>query len=294
MTNPLRVYLNGQMLDAAEARISPFDRGFLFGDGVYEGIRFFGGRGVGMRQHIERLRRSLEAIRITGFDAASIEGITERVIDELGSGDAMLYIQVTRGTEIPRRHAPGRGLEPTVFSFATPAPAISDLNEPLLRRISLQPDLRWKRCDIKSVNLLGNVLALDEAVRHGFHEAVMVRNGLVSEGSMTTVFAVDGRVLLTPPVDVEPSILHGVTRHMILELAEDLGLTTAVRPIPSDSLLEADEVFIASSSRLIDAVVGVDDRTIGQGTPGDVTTSLLLALRDRIAAELGLALRSSR
>lgn len=282
------------MLDAAKAKISPFDRGFLFGDGVYEGIRFFDGRGVGMRQHIERLRRSLDAIRIGNFDARSIEGITARVIDELGTGDAMLYLQVTRGTEVPRRHAPGSGLTPTVFAFATPAPSISELNEPLPRRISLQPDMRWKRCDIKSVNLLGNVLALDEAVRQGFHEAVMVRDGHVSEGSMTTVFAVANGVLITPPVDVEPSILHGITRHMLLELAPDLDLSTAVRPIPVEELLGAEEVFIASSSRLIDAVVEVDHRLIGRGLPGAITTRLLLGLRDRIAAELGLALRSSR
>lgn len=290
----MRVYLNGQMVDAKDATISPFDRGFLFGDGVYEGIRFFGGHGVGMDLHVERLRRSLAAIRLTGFEADSIRDITRRVIDELDTGDAMLYLQVTRGTEIPRRHAPGDGLTPTVFSFAAKAPALHELTDPNPKRAGLQPDLRWKRCDIKSTNLLGNVLALDEATRQGAHEAILIRDGFISEGSMTTVFIVRDDTLITPPVDVEPSILHGVTRNMLLSLAPDLNLDVEVRPMPVTEFRLADEVFIASSSRLIDAVVTVDDEPVGDGQPGRVTRSLLDAIRDRIAAELGVALPSSR
>lgn len=235
----------------------------------------------------------MQSIGIEGFDAGDVPGIAQQVLHALGTGDAMLYLQVTRGVEIPRRHSPGKGLSPTVFSFATAAPSLEELDQPQGRLVKLEEDLRWRRCDIKSTNLLGNVLAIRSATLDGCDEAILVRDGMVTEGSMTTVFLIRNGVVMTPPVGIEPSILHGITRHMLLEIAPTLDLRTDVRSVAINELLTGDEVFVASSSRLIDAVVSIDGQPIGQGEPGPVTRRLFAALREQIAVDHGVALPSS-
>lgn len=291
----MRVWLNGTIVDAAEARISPFDRGFLFGDGVYEGIRFFAGQGVGMDLHIARLQRSLQLIRLDGFRADELATICEALIRAAGTPDAMVYFQITRGVHMPRTHLPNRNPSPppTVFAYAAAAPSLDELTAPLPRRAITRPDLRWHRCDIKSTNLLANILAIDEAHEHGVDEAILHRDGWVSEGTMTNVFIVRGDVLITPPVDVEPSILHGVTRAMLLERAVNAGVRAQIRPIALDELHDAEEVMIASSRRLLDGVVEVDGHPVGTGSIGPVTTRLFAAMRDDLAVRFGVALHSS-
>ncbi len=188
----MRVWLNGEIMEETEARVSPFDRGFLYGDGVYEGIRFFNRVGVGMDLHVERLRKSLDAAKITGFDADDLRGICGALLDDAGSGDAMIYAQITRGVQFPRFHLPPEEITPTVFAYATVAPALEELGEPVKRVCITVEDQRWKRCEIKCISLMANVLAIIEADLQGADEPIFQRQGMIGEGAMTNVFIVIG------------------------------------------------------------------------------------------------------
>jgi D-alanine transaminase len=290
----MRVWLNGAIMDESEARVSPFDRGFIFGDGVYEGIRFFNGVGVGMDLHIERLRRSLASIGIRGFDADSLSSICDALLADGGLADAMVYLQVTRGVQSPRQHLPVPGLRPTVFGYAAAAPSLEDLAGPSVRSCITLEDIRWHRCEIKCTSLLANVLGVMEADRRGVDEPIFCRNGLVGEGAMTNVLLVRDGVLVTPPLDGDPPILHGVTRAIILDVAPAMvpgGVDE--RPVAVDELHTADEVMIASSRRLLDSIGRIDGVAIGEGGVGPVATALLAALKWHLAAACGMTLHST-
>lgn len=273
----------GRFVEPHEATVSVLDRGFLFGDAVYEVVRSYDGRLWAMERHLRRLRNSLRAIDLSAADAAEIGEAIREAYRRSGLPQAMVYLQVTRGAAASRRHAYTRDLRPTVLVM------VSDIS-PLVARINWEgepvvtaPDTRWRRCDIKSTNLLANTLAQTWALEQGAHEAVFVdADGCITEGSSTATFCVErGAVLATP---LGPQILASVTREFAAEVAHDLGLPFRQERIPVARFRAAEEVFIASTVHEICPVVSVDGRQIGDGRPGPVTRRLMAGYRARVKA----------
>jgi D-alanine transaminase len=278
-------YLNGEWLPLASARISPLDRGFLFADGVYEVVPVHRGRPFRLRQHLERLDDSLTAIRLRNpHDHAGWHAILEQLASTAGEHELLLYVQVTRGAEYGRNHPFPAAATPTVFAFASPypVPAAATL-ERGLRAVTL-PDIRWDRCDIKSIALLGNVLLRQEATDRGADEALLVRDGLLLEGSSSSVFLCIGGTLVTPPNDHR--ILPGTSRDAVLELA-DGWLPSQICPVEAREISNCDEVWIASAGRGVLPVTSVDGEPVGEGTPGPLWQEMHARLQrhlDDIAA----------
>lgn len=276
------VYLNGQYLPLEEARVPVEDRGFLFADGLYEVIRVYNGRIFALEPHLRRLADGLRALRIgfTGLD--QLGPIAERLLDQNGlrSGDATLYIQVTRGAA-PRAHAfPSPDVPPTVYVAARPfTPYPAAYYENGVKAITV-PDTRWTRCDIKTVSLVANVLANQQAKEAGAFEALFVRDGVVIEGSHSNLFAVYGDTLVTYPAS--NYILAGITRSIVLDIAAELGIPVRQGPILADQLFAAGELFLSGTTTEVMPVVQVDGRPIADGRPGPVTQRIQRAFRERI------------
>ena len=297
----MKVWLNGDIIEAAEARISPFDRGFLFGDGVYEGIAYFNGQPVEMAAHLSRLQASLEALRIP-FDIDEIESIGRQLLEaeskntqsNITARNAFLYLQITRGCEIPRRHAPSQNLSPTVFAQLTPLPALKDIDLEQ-RRLTIRPEIRWQHCDIKSLNLLGNIMSIVHAENTAADEVIFERDGMITEGAKTSVFVVRHESVITPPLDAGCGfpILPGVMRQAIIDVVKQADIAIEERAVTVEECTSADEIFIASSRRLMDAVIGVDGRAISGSQPGKLTTSIFELLKKRVAAACDINLHSS-
>jgi D-alanine transaminase len=274
------VFFNGDYLPRADVRVSPDDRAFLFADGVYEVARFYGGHPFRMDDHVRRLARSLAAVRIEGFQAGAFPAIARHLVRENGleGADATCYLQVSRGAA-PRRHAfPPAGTPPTVYAFAAPCASPPERWTGGVA-VVLVPDQRWSRCDVKSTALLANVLANQAAQEAGAEEAVFVRDGFVTEGSHTNVAAVLDGVLATHPEG--PYILPGVTRRVVLELCDELGLPFEERRFAAADLPRAEEVVLLSTTSEVLPVVAVDGRPVGEGAPGPVAQRLLEAFRAR-------------
>lgn len=276
------VYLNGEYLPHSEARVPVDDRGFLFADGVYEVARVYDGRAFLLHEHLRRLANGLRAIEIAFEDIDRLTLVVERLLHEndLGSSDATVYIQVTRGAA-PRKHAfPTEGTRPTVYVTARPfvshPPAHFDEGVAAITA----PDTRWSRCDIKSVSLLPNVLANQRAKAAGAFEALFVRDGVVVEGSHSNLFAVVDGALVTYPVS--NYILPGITRRLVLDLAAELGIEAQQGFILAERLHDVDELFLSGTTTEVMPVVSVDGRRIGDGRPGPVAQRLQLAYREQI------------
>lgn len=267
MAEPLsQCYLNGEYVALRDARISPLDRGFLFGDSVYEVLPVFGDRMFLFGEHFDRLARSLREIRLENpHTHAQWQGILEQLIARNGGGDMYLYVQVTRGMEYGRNHSFPAVVTPNVFAMASPLPVFTDEQRVNgLSAITVQ-DFRWGRCDIKTTALLANVLLKQQAADAGANETLIVRDGEVLEGSSTSVLIVSGGVLITPPNSHR--ILPGTTRDAALSLATGV-MPVEVRSIPIDELRAADEVWIAAATRDVLPVTRVDGAPIGTGRPG--------------------------
>jgi D-alanine transaminase len=268
------VYLNGRFLPENEAAISPLDRGFLFGDAIYEVVRCDRGRPYRLAEHVQRMRDGLTAIRLN----ASVDffgPVAERLLAEnrLSDADAFVYAQVSRGAA-PRYHAfPPEGTTPTVFAFAraTDPPPPPDGGKAILLT-----DERWGRCDIKSVNLLPNVLAAQKARDAGAMDAILVRDGFALEGTKANLFIAAKGILRTAPNG--PRILPGVTRTAAIEAARRLGLTVEERAFTLEEMFTAQEVFFASTTLWTYPLVSIEGRTIGNGKPGPVVRMLKEAL----------------
>jgi D-alanine transaminase len=277
----MQVYLNGSYSEHSQATVSVDDRGFLFADGVYEVIRIYGGRAFLGDPHMTRLRAGLDALLIRNAAIADLPSVWERLIDANGvSGDGTVYIQVTRGAA-PRKHAfPSPDTEPTVYVAAKPFkqhPA-----EYFTRGVGAITvgDTRWSRCDIKSVSLLPNVLANQQAHAAGAFEALYERDGVLIEGSHSNLFGVVGDTLVTYPSS--NYILTGITRNLVLELARDLGIPTAERPIYTDRLNDIQELFLSGTTTEVLPVTTLDGKPVGDGSVGDITRQLKDAYRQRI------------
>ncbi len=272
------VYLNGEYVPHEDARVSVDDRGFLFADGVYEVVRVYAGRPYLMDDHMERMRRGLNSLRIRYDDMDAIDRAARRLLDENGvGGDGTIYVQVSRGAA-PRRHAfPGKDTRPTVYVAAqeyTNHPEDYWLDG--VDAITI-PDNRWARCDIKSIALLPNVMANQAAHADGAFEALFVRDGVVLEGSHSNLWGVYRDRLLTYPAS--NYILPGITRARVFELAGELGIPAREGMIYREDLFELDELFLSGTTTEIMPVVRVDGREIVDGEPGPVTRRLLDAFR---------------
>ncbi len=269
MAEPLPLcYLNGEYVALRDARISPLDRGFLFGDSVYEVLPAFGGRMFLFREHFDRLARSLREIRLENpHTHTEWLDILEQLIARNSGSDMYLYVQVTRGMEYGRNHAFPSVVRPGVFVMASPLPVFTEEHRTNgLSAITVE-DFRWGRCDIKTTALLANVLMKQQAADAGASEALIVRDGEVLEGSSTSVFIVANGVLRTPPNN--HSILPGTTREAALALATGV-MPVEIRKIPLEELRRADEVWISSATRDVLPVTRIDGMAVGTGRPGPV------------------------
>ncbi len=284
----MRVYLNGRYVDSEQATVSVTDRGFLFGDGIYDVVRGAGGELIEVDRHLRRLARGVRELRITLDDARieELRHISRTLLRENRlDGDALVYWQVTRGTA-PRTHQfPPAGTPPTVLASASPVALPHALRTRGASVITV-PDMQWARCDIKSVNLLPNIMAKQEAVEAGCDEAVFVREGVIMEGASSAVFLqLDGE-LRTHPLTTR--ILPSISRELVMEIAAELNVPVREFPVLERDLPRATEMFIASTYNDIMPVVRVDARAIGTGRPGPVTQQLYTAFAERIGAVAGV------
>lgn len=255
------VYLNGEFLPLNQAKVSVMDRGFLFGDGVYEVIPVYGGRPLRLDEHMERLASSLRGIRMTPpLSNAEWSTVFSRLIQ--GAHDQSIYLQVTRGVAPKRDHAIPSDIEPTVFAMCT---AIAPLPVDGICTITVD-DIRWDWCHIKAITLLSNVLLRQEAIDRGCAEAILVRDGYAIEGAASNLFVLVDGVLVTPPKSKQ--LLPGITRDLVLELAVQHGIPASERQITLDELKTAQEVWMTSSTREIMPVIELDGAPVGSGSPG--------------------------
>ena len=270
MAEPLPIcHLNGEWPALREARISPLDRSFLFGDGVYEVVPVFEGRPFRFAEHFDRLSRSLAALRIRDpHTRDDWRALVRELMQRNGGGDMYVYVQVSRGAEYGRNHAPFPDVPPTVFAFCAPLPkpSAAQLQEGL--QCVTAPDIRWARCDIKSVALLGNVMQRQLSAEIGAHETILIKDGKMMEASASTVHVVLRGVIITPPNSNE--ILPGTTRSVVEELADRLGVPRQTRPVSEAELRSAEEVWLASATRNVSAVTRIDGAPVGDGRPGPV------------------------
>jgi D-alanine transaminase len=267
------VFLNGSFLPEGDAKVPIMDRGFLFADGVYEGTGVLGGRLIDNDAHLERLERSLREVRIANpFSREEWTRIEEELVRRNGLDEGFLYLQVTRGVAERDFLFPKEAV-PTVAMF-TQAKAI--VHSPLAETgiaVATVPDLRWKRRDIKSLSLLAQVLAKQQAAEAGAQEAWMVEDGVVTEGGSSSAFIItkSGAIVARP---LSNAILPGITRKAILHLAEETGLTIEERPFTLEEAFDAAEAFNTSASTFILPVVRIDGRPVGDGRPGALTSRL--------------------
>ena len=265
-----KVYLNGEFLDPERARISPMDRGFLFADGVYEVIPAFNGVLFRLDAHLQRLERSLAEVSIANpHDRAGWRRLCEEMVAANGGGNLSVYLQITRGVADKRDHAfPDPPVAPTVFltSAPIPVPAADSLHQTRGAAAITLADTRWARCDIKSISLLPNILLRQQAVASGAVEAVLLREGLVTEGAASNVFTVHNGEVSTPPHSAR--ILGGITRDLVVELCREHGIPVAEREIPEARLHDADEIWVSSSTKDVVPITRLNDRPVGDGRPG--------------------------
>jgi D-alanine transaminase len=259
-------YLNGEFVPLSKARISPLDRGFIFGDGVYEVIPVYGRRVFRLEGHMQRLDRSLEGIRLPNpHSHQQWAEIIRELIRRSPHEDQSLYLQVTRGVA-KRDHAFPKNVAPTVFlmtgPLSVPAPEVVDTGVVAVTLL----DNRWLRCDLKTIALLPNVLLRQQAVDAGAVEAVLLRDGFLTEGAASNIFAVKDGVLLVPPKS--HLILPGITYDVILELAQEHGMPCEIREVSEAELRSAQELWLASSTREVLAITRLDGTPVGDGRPG--------------------------
>jgi D-alanine transaminase len=264
--------LNGAFGPLDEARVPVEDRGYLFGDGVYEVIRTYGGAPFLLDAHLDRLFRSMGEISIApDWDRDTLAGRIYEALRRAGHPEAKVYVQVTRGVA-PREHAFPR-VPPTTLVTVTAIHPLSEAQRTGGVSVITTPDIRWGRCDIKSLNLLPNVMARQAAAEAGAFEAVFVSSdGTVQEGAGSNVLAVIDGTLVTPPLG--PRILAGVSRAHLLDLAAREGIPVAERPLSAAALRSADEVLLTGTTIEVVGVVRVDGRVVGDGAPGPVTRRL--------------------
>lgn len=278
MNNIDLVYLDGKFLPAKDAKISPFDRGFIFGDGIYEVIPVFGGQGFRLAEHLQRLTNNLAAISITNpHTQDQWIGIINNLIDNVVTNfpdviDQMVYIQITRGVA-PRDHAFPGNIPPTVFAYADTAPVTkSEYTEHGASAITCA-DNRWQRCEIKATSLLANVLLRQQAAEANVTEAILIRDNFLTEGAASNIFIVKDKLIRTPPKSEQ--ILPGITRDLLVELIKKSKFTGEETMITEQELLDADEIWMTSSVKEILPVTMLNGNKVGNGPAGPVYKNIL-------------------
>jgi D-alanine transaminase len=277
--NQMIILYDDRLIKREEANIDIEDRAYQFGDGIYEVIRVYHGIPFYLNEHLERFQKSADAIRLSL--PYPVETLAQKLLDlarenQLEEGN--LYLQLSRGTS-PRSHAFPSDAKPLIIGYTQPGSRPLTALQNGVTAIT-DEDIRWLRCDIKSLNLLGAVLAKQKAVDHGAKEAILVRNGTVTEGSSTNIFMVKGQTLWTHPAN--HFILHGITRKITLQLAEDLGISVKLEPFSPSHLAEADEVFLTSTTMEVCPIVQIDGKAVGNGKPGPITRQLQKAFEKEI------------
>ena len=277
------VYVNGVFGPLSEAKISVLDRGFIFGDGIYEVVPIYKGKTFRMAQHLARLERSLAKLRIQNpMTKQQWEALVKELTDRNAEPTSMVYIQVTRGVA-KRDHAfPVPPVEPTVFAMVAPmTPPTAAVREKGLTSVSI-PDERWLHCDIKSVSLLGNVLAKQAAVDAGVDEVIQFRNGNLTEGASCNIWAIKQGKLIAPLKD--NLVLEGIRYGLLEELCKEAGIPFELRVVKQEEVQGADEILMSSATREVLAIVELDGKPVGAGKPGPVFQKLRAAYDARIAA----------
>lgn len=266
-------FLNGEFLPLEEARISPLDRGFLFGDGIYEVVPSYAGKMVGFAPHMARMRDGLAAVGINlDWSDQQWTQLCDRLIADNGSGNLGIYLHVSRGADNKRFHGFPENVAPTVFAFAfeIAPPPVADKALAKGYRVSTDRDLRWERCHIKSTALLGNVMHFQQGYQRGHNETLLFNaNNELTEASACNAFIVKDGIVITPPLDNQ--LLPGITRHILLDvLRKDDSIQVQERTVSKDEVLSADEVWITSSSKEVAPVIEIDGNPVGNGEVGDV------------------------
>lgn len=279
----MQVYLNGQFVPRERATVSVFDRGFLFGDGLYEGIRAFDGHVRALDRHVQRLTNGLHETRLD-WDATRLFDLVPQLLKANQLRDAFIYWQVTRGTPLPhqpvRARVPEPGIQPTVMGFAVPAPALGDCAAPAAKTAMTVEDFRWRKGHIKAISLLGNVMTAMEAAENLHDDAIFVRDGLVGEGTSTNVVIHRQGRYVTPALH-GVSILGGVTRDLLLH--DDVVIES--RDVTVEELRTADEVMLVGTLTMVASVITLDGRAVGSGTVGPAARALAAALIEVIRTD---------
>jgi D-alanine transaminase len=268
----MSVYLNGRFMPLTEAKIPVLDRGFIFGDGVYELVPVYSGQPFRLDDHLRRLQASLDGIRLDNPHGADAwRGLILQLVALQDFADQSVYIQVTRGVA-PRDHAFPKGVPPTVFMFAQPLVTSTPTQKAAGVCAVTAVDNRWLRCNIKAISLLANILLRQQAVDADCAESVMLRDGFLTEGTASNIFVVKNGVLLAPP----PSnlMLTGITYDVVLELAASNGIPHEVRAVSEAEVRSADELWMTSSTKEIMAIVKLDGAPVGAGVPGPLALQM--------------------
>jgi D-alanine transaminase len=263
------VYLNGVFMSKADARISPDDRGFLFADGVYEVIKYYNGKPFRYADHLARLERSLSELGIQYSNISVLKSVFEELIsiNNCRNKHAGIYLQITRGEHKRVHHFP-ENIQPTVYAYAFELPSYTDKMEKGIKVITHE-DIRWQRCDIKSVSLLPNTMLFNKAVNQGAGECIMIRNGVVTEATHSSFLGIKDSVVFTHPES--NLILPGITRKVILEICAESNIPVIEKAISVKDLYNLDEIIIAGTGSEVTPAIKVDDTVIGDNSPGEIT-----------------------
>jgi len=262
------VYLNGEFLAADKAKVSVFDRGFLLGDGVYEVIPVYDGHSFQLDGHLERLQASLDGVRMSNpHSNEQWKSLIKRLVELNGGGNQSLYLQVTRGVA-PRDHVFPEGVTPTAFAMSNPLQAVSKkYKQEGVAAITL-PDIRWQNCNIKAITLLPNSLLKQQAQDAGAVEALLIRDGYLTEGAASNAYVVLDGTIFTAPKDEK--VLPGITREVVIALAKKASIPLIEEAVSEAQLLQADEVWMSSSTKEVLAITRLDGEKVGTGAPGPV------------------------
>jgi D-alanine transaminase len=280
----MQVYLNGTFLDHDKAAVSVSDRGFVFGDGIYEVTRVVEGRFFMEKEHLRRLDEGLNGLKIdlNSETKQQIPEISRELIKRNGQtvGEASVYLQITRGAAWPRTHTfPEPPVTPTVYLSSGKFTPYTELHKSGVDTITL-PDVRWARCNLKTINLLPNILAKQQAIDAGVNSAVMVRDGVITESPNANIFGVRGGELYTYPAS--NYILSGITRSAVISIAENLGIPLHFNAIREEELFSFDELFFSGTTTDIQPINHVDGKKIGTGKPGPVVRSIQKTYTDML------------
>lgn len=275
------VYFNREYLPLDEVKISPYDRGFHYADGVYETLRTYNGKLFRFESHIKRLNFSLDELNIGFNNLNDFEFISLKLaeINKILPKDFSVYIQITRGVQFPRKHNYEKNIIPTIFVSVS---RLNDNSEQLEKgvKVILQEDIRWTRCDIKSISILPSILAKTRAVNQDAYEAIFYRDGKITEGSHTNFFAVKDSVVYTAPLS--NFILEGITREVVLELCNENKIPVVEDYIQVEQLKSYDEFFITGTTTEVTPIVKIDDSIVGNGLPGKVTRLIQKYFREYV------------